>query len=90
MSLFFDLKRTVVKHVHFIANPCIRVHLACLITFEHLIFGSRFDHSAQMLPCTLLVPALRSPDRFSFSFLLSASAVFRIPTPGAQNSRCYV
>jgi len=88
-SLFFDLKHTVKKHVHFIANPYIRFHLACLITFEYLIFGSRLDRRVQMLRCTLLVPALRSPGCFSCFVLFSASAVFGIPTPGAQNSRCY-
>lgn len=89
MALFFGLKPTVKTHVHFIANPYIRYHLAYLITFEHLIFGSRFGRSVQMLRCTLLVPALRSPGCFSCFFLFSASAVFGIPTPGAQNSRCY-
>jgi len=67
-SLFFDLKRTVKKHVHFIANLYIRFHLACLITFEHLICGSRFNRRVQMLLCTLLVPAFRSPGCFSCFF----------------------
>jgi hypothetical protein len=99
-SLFFDLKRTVKKRVHFIANLYIRFHLACLITFEHLtlilltwrkwwapnnaskeqmgfnsgfkglICGSRFNRRVQMLLCTLLVPAFRSPGCFSFFFFV--------------------
>jgi hypothetical protein len=85
MSLFFGLKLTVAKHVHFTANTYIRFHLACLITFEHLIFGSRYDGSAQMLLCALLVPALRSP---MLLFVFRQRCVWQ-PTPGAQNSRCY-
>jgi hypothetical protein len=71
----------MVKHVHFIANRYICFHLACLITFKHSIFGSRFDRSAQMLPCTLLVPALRSP---MFLFVFRQRCVWHTDSWGAK------